>query len=138
MASDSGARLTSMILISKFPRHVEANRRPSLAARREIQMPEETEKDILKNIRTLLEDTKGLILVVNQDKLDEMKKKLLKAGSIESQVYELCDGTNTAQAIATKIQKTSEYAGAVISNLRRKGLVRTVDRGGNRVYEQIF
>ena len=101
-------------------------------------MPEETEKDILKKIQTLLEDTKGLLLVVNQDKLDEMKKKLLKPGSIESQVYELCDGTNTAQMIATKIQKTPEYAGAVVSNLRRKGLVRTVDRGGNKIYEQIF
>lgn len=101
-------------------------------------MPEETEKDILKKIQILLEDTKGLLLVVNQDKLDEMKKKLLKAGSIESQVYELCDGENTIQTIATKIQKSPEYAGAVISNLRRKGLVRTIDRGGNRVHEQIF
>lgn len=101
-------------------------------------MPDETEKDVLKKIQTLLEDTKGLLLIVNQDKLDEMKKRLLKAGSIEGQVYDLCDGTNTAQAIATKIQKTPEYAGAVVSNLRRKGLVRTVDRGGNKVYEQIF
>jgi len=101
-------------------------------------VPEETEKEVLKRIQTVLEDTKGLLLFLNQDKLDEMKKKLLKAGSIESQVYELCDGTNTAQAIATKIQKTPDYAGAVISNLRRKGLVKTVDSAGNKVYEQIF
>jgi hypothetical protein len=101
-------------------------------------VPEETEKDVLKRIQTVLEDTKGLLLVLNQDKLDEMKKRLLKAGSIESQVYDLCDGTNTAQTIATKIQKTPEYAGAVISNLRRKGLVKTVDIAGNKAYEQIF
>jgi hypothetical protein len=101
-------------------------------------VPEETEKDLLKKIQTTLEDTKGLLLVLNQDKLDEMKKRLLKPGSIENQVYELCDGTNTAQAIATKIQKTPEYAGAVISNLRRKGLVKTVESAGNKVYEQIF
>ena len=67
-----------------------------------------------------------------------MKKKLLKAGSIENQVYELCDGINTTQTIATTIQKSSDYAGAVLSNLRRKGLVRTVERGGNKVHEQRF
>ncbi len=101
-------------------------------------MPDETEKDLLKKIQTILEDTKGLLLVLNQDKLDEMKKRLLRAGSIEDQVYQLCDGTNSTQAIATKIQKSPDYAAAVISNLRRKGLVRTVDSGGNKVYEQIF
>ena len=89
-------------------------------------------------IRTLLEDIKGLLLIANQDKLDEMKKRLLKLGSIESQVYELCDGANTTQLIASKIQKSSDYAGAVLSNLRRKGLIRTIDRGGNKVHEQRF
>jgi DNA-binding MarR family transcriptional regulator len=101
-------------------------------------MPEETERDLLKKILDVLEDTKGLLLVLNQDKLDEMKKKLLRAGSLEAQVYEMCDGTNTLQAIAAKIQKTPENAGAVISNLRRKGLVKTVESSGNKVYDQIF
>jgi cell division septum initiation protein DivIVA len=89
-------------------------------------------------IKTLLEDIKGLLLVANQDKLDEMKKKLLKTGSIESQVYELCDGENTTQVIAERIQKSQEYTGAVTSTLRRKGLVRTVDRNGSKVHEQRF
>jgi hypothetical protein len=101
-------------------------------------VPDETEKDLLKKIKTILEDTKGLLLVLNQEKLDETKKRLLKAGSIENQVYELCDGQNTIQTIATKIQKPPDYAGAVIRNLRRKGLVRTVDSGGNKICEQIF
>jgi hypothetical protein len=101
-------------------------------------VPEETERDILKKIQTLLEDQMGLLLILNQDKLQEMKKKLLKPGSIESQVYDLCDGTNSYQEIATKIQKTPDYARAVVGNLRQKGLVKTVDRAGNKVYEQIF
>lgn len=88
-------------------------------------------------VKTLLEDIKALLLISNQDKIDEMKKKLLKAGSIESQVYELCDG-ETTQVIAGKIQKSLENTGAVISTLRRKGLVRTVDRNGNKVHEQRF
>ncbi len=89
-------------------------------------------------IRSLLEDIKGLLLIANQDKLDEMKKRLLKSGSIENQVYELCDGTNTTQEIAVKIQKSSEYAGAVISTLKRKGLVKAVESGEKKVYEQRF
>ena len=89
-------------------------------------------------LKILLEDIKGLLLIANQDKLDEMKRRLLKAGSMESQVYDLCDGTNTTQAIATKIQKSPEYAGAVVSNLRRKGLIRTFEQGGNKVHEQRF
>lgn len=93
--------------------------------------------DKLDDIKALLEDIKGLLLLTNQDKLDAMKKDLLKPGSIENQVYELCEGTTT-QAIADQIQKSLEYTGAVISKLRRKGLVKTVDRDGNKVHEQRF
>ena len=96
-------------------------------------MPDEK----LDEIKTLIEDIKGLLLLTNQDKLDEMKKKLLKQGSFESQIYDLCDGTTT-QDIATKVQKSTDNVSAVISNLRRKGLVRTVERGGNKVHEQRF
>ncbi|HKZ39908.1 MAG TPA: hypothetical protein VJ044_03050 [Candidatus Hodarchaeales archaeon] len=95
-------------------------------------------EDKLEEIKTLLEDIKGLLLLANQDKLDEMKKRFLRADSIESEVYEPCDGTTMTQDIATKIQKSSEYTGAVISTLRRKGLVRTIERGGRKVYEQRF
>lgn len=97
-------------------------------------MSEET----FKEIKTLLEDIKSLLLLTNQDKLEDMKKKLLKTGSIESQVYELCDGVNTTQDIANKIQKSLEYTGAVISTLRRKGLARTIEREGKKVHEQRF
>ena len=97
-------------------------------------MSEET----FKEIKTLLEDIKSLLLFTNQDKLEDMKKKLLKAGSIESQVYELCDGVNTTQDIANKIQKSLEYTRAVISTLRLKGLVRTIEREGKKVHEQRF
>jgi hypothetical protein len=93
--------------------------------------------DKLDDIKALLEDIKGLLLLTNQDKLDAMKKNLLKPGSIENQVYELCDGVTT-QAIATQIQKSQQYTRAVISILRRKGLVKTVDRDGNKVHEQRF
>jgi hypothetical protein len=100
----------------------------------ELEMTETT----MNEIRSLLEDIKGMLLLVNQDKLEEIEKRLLRVGSIERQVYELCDGTNTTQDIATKIQKSPEYAGAVISKLRHKGLVKTVELEGKKVHEQRF
>jgi DNA-binding FadR family transcriptional regulator len=95
-------------------------------------------EDTSEEIKTLLEDIKALLLLINQDKLEDMKKKLLKADSIEIQVYELCDGVNTVQDIANKIQKSLEYTRAVISTLRRKGLIRTTERDGKKVHEQRF
>jgi len=101
-------------------------------------VPEETEKDILKKILTVLEDQKNLFLVLNQERLAEVKKNLLKPGTIESQVYDLCDGVNTTQLIAGKIQKSTDYTGAVLSSLRRKGLVKSFDKGGDKVHDQSF
>lgn len=62
----------------------------------------------------------------------------MKPGSIENAVYELCDGENTLQDISTKIQKSTDYTSAVVSNLRRKKLVRTLDRAGKKVIIQTF
>jgi len=77
-------------------------------------------EDTFKEIKTLLEDIKALLLFSNQDKLEETKKKLLKAGSIESHAC------------------IHAYTRAVISTLRLKGLVRTIEREGKKVHEQRF
>jgi DNA-binding transcriptional ArsR family regulator len=92
----------------------------------------------LNEIKSLLEDIKALLVVINLDKLDDLKKKLIKPESVESQVYELCDGTNTTQDMAAKIKKSQENVGAVISSLRRKGMIKTISREGRKYYEQIF
>jgi len=107
-------------------------------------MLEETEKNLLKKmqrtseeIKMLLEDIKAVLLLTNQDKLEDAKKNLLKEGTVEKQVYDLCDGVS-AKEIADKIGKSLKYVHAVISTLRRKGLVRTVEREKKIVYEQRF
>jgi hypothetical protein len=92
----------------------------------------------LAEIKDSIDDIKALLLLVNQDKLEEMKKHLLKSGSIESRVYGFCDGNVTTQDLAVAIQKAPDYAAAVVSTLRRKGLVRTVDKEGKKVHEQRF
>lgn len=92
----------------------------------------------LLNIQDLLEDIKMLLLLTNQDKVEEVKKKLLTSNSIEETVYKLCNGDNTSLDIAKTIKKDNGYTLAVLNNLRKKGLIKTVKQNGNKVYEQRF
>lgn len=92
----------------------------------------------LNEIKTLLDDIKGILQLTNQDKIDEAKKRIIKPDSMEETVYKLCDGLSTNADIATKIQKTEENIRATISTLRQKGLVRTVEKDGKKVHEQRF
>lgn len=91
-----------------------------------------------QNVESLLDDIKALLLLTNKDKLEGAKRELLKQGSIELQVYQLCDGESTTEEIAAKTQKTPDNVRAVISSLRRKGLVKTIDSAGRKVHEQRF
>lgn len=95
-------------------------------------------EDKLSNIQNLLEDIKGLLLIANQDKIEAIKTKLIKPNSTEESIYNLCDGTNTTKDIASKINKSVEYTGAVVSTLRQKGLVKTIEKDGKKINEQRF
>jgi nucleoside-diphosphate-sugar epimerase len=101
-------------------------------------MPEESEKDILNSMRRTLEDIKAILVLTNQNKLEEAKNQLLKEGSMKRQIYNICDGTKTTKDIATAIQKDIGYVNSYLSILRREGLIRTVEKEGKQVHEQIF
>ena len=101
-------------------------------------MPEESEKDLLRKIQRTLEEIKAVLTLTNQDKLAAIKKSLLKEGSVKLQVYDLCDGTKTTQDLAQAIQKSTDYINSYLSILRREGLIRTVEKDGRQVHEQIF
>jgi len=101
-------------------------------------MPEESEKELLRKIQKSLEEIKAILTLANQDKLAEVKKSLLKEGTVKSQVYDLCDGTKTTQDLAQALQKSTDYVNSYLSILRREGLIRTVVKDGRQVHEQIF
>lgn len=101
-------------------------------------MPEESEKEILKKILRTLDEQKSLFVLANQETLNKTKQGLLKIGTVKSQIYELCDGTRNTQDITQIVKKSPEYVGSYISTLRREGLIRTVERDGKQVHEQIF
>jgi len=101
-------------------------------------MPELSEKEMLTKINKNIDEIKAILTLVNQDKLSAAKKTMLKDGSVKRQVYDLCDGTKGTQEIAQTIQKSVEYVNSYISILRREGFVRTVEKEGKQVHEQIF
>lgn len=94
--------------------------------------------DKLANIQNLLEDIKGLLLLANQDKIEEIKKNAIRSGSIEEAVYNLCQDEITNEEIATQIKKDMPYVRAVVSSLRQKGLIKTVEKDGKKIHEQRF
>jgi len=101
-------------------------------------MREESEKELLRKIQKTLEEIKAILTLTNQDKLTDVKKSLLKEGSVKLQVYDLCDGTKTTQDLAQALQKSTDYVNSYLSILRREGLIRTVEKDGKQVHEQIF
>jgi len=94
--------------------------------------------DVFGSILKTLEEIRGIIILANQDKLEQMKKKLLPEGSIKEKIYTLCDGTKTAKEIGEIIGKDVKYVHSYLSILRREGLIRTVERNGRIVHEQII
>ncbi|MCL5681114.1 MAG: hypothetical protein M1515_03590 [Candidatus Thermoplasmatota archaeon] len=94
--------------------------------------------DTLGEIKSLLEDIKTILMAVNLEKTEEAKKKLLKAGSIEAQVYDLCDGINTNQDIANNINKSVDNVNAVLSSLRRKGLIRQLEGSTRKIHVKVY
>ena len=101
-------------------------------------MSRSTEKNTLDSIQRTLEEIKSILVLLNQEKLAEIKKNLLKEGSIKTQIYDLCDGSKTTKDIATAIQKELPYVNSYLSILRREGLIRSVKKDNQIVHEQIL
>jgi len=92
---------------------------------------------VLKDIQDLLEDIKAIHMLTNNSKIEEVKKQLLKEWTEQKKIYDLCDG-KTTQEIANSIQKSTDYVHSNISLLRRKGLIKTMEKDGKKVHEQRF
>lgn len=101
-------------------------------------MPEKSEKELLNDILRALEEQKSLFLLANQENLSKIKQGLLKEGTVKVQIYDLCDGTKSTQEISDLIKKPPEFVRSNISRLRREGLIRTIEKDGKQVHEQIF
>lgn len=104
----------------------------------EPQQKEQTplEKSLNKMQETL-EDIKAILLLTRSTEIEEVKKKVLREGSEEKKIYDLCDGKSTEDLIAIT-GKTAGNIRGVLSTLRQKGLIKTVEKDDKKVHEQRF
>jgi hypothetical protein len=101
-----------------------------------IDLAANSESKSLDAIRRNVDEIKSLILF-NGEKLEEAKQRPLPEESIRK-VYCPCDGNRTTSDIAQTLQKSNDYVSSYLSILRREGIVRTIERDGKLVHEQIF
>ena len=85
-----------------------------------------------------LDEIRSVLILANKDSLKKGKEELLPKDSVKEKIYDLCDGTKTASDIAKAIGKGNTYVGSYLSILRREGLIRSIQRDGKLVREQIF
>lgn len=53
--------------------------------------------EALKSIQETLEDIKAILLLTSSSGIEEAKKKLLREGSEERKIYDLCDEAKTTE-----------------------------------------
>jgi hypothetical protein len=94
--------------------------------------------DTVEMIYSTLEEIKSLIKLVNQDKLQAVKDKLLKPGTVKERVYNMCDETKTIEEMAQALSKGEGYVRSYLSILRREGLIQNVIKDNRQVYRQTF
>ena len=88
-------------------------------------------------IQDLLEDIKAILILSTNDKIQEATKQLLKEDSKQKKIYDLFDD-NTTQNIANAIKKSPEYVNSNLSQLRRKRLIKTIERKRQKIHVQRF
>ena len=92
----------------------------------------------LNEIQEQLDTIVNLLKIIYGNKLITLKKETLRAGSLDKQIYELCDGTNTTSTIAKKLQKNGNHISNTLTKLRKKGLIKSITKNKQKVHVQIF
>lgn len=95
-------------------------------------------EDILKDILSTLDEIRSVLILANKDGLKRGKEELLPKGSVKEKIYDLCDGSKSTSDMAKAIGKNNPYVRSYLSILRKEELIRSVERDGILVHEQIF
>ena len=94
--------------------------------------------DVLEKILDAMEEIRSLMVLINQDKLTQIKANLLKTGTVKETIYNMCDETKTIGDMAQSLGKGDGYVRSYLSWLRREGLIRNIVKNGRQVYQQTF
>lgn len=94
--------------------------------------------NVLEKILEAMEEIRSLMVLINQDKLTQIKTSLLKPDTVKETIYNMCDETMTVDEIAQSLGKDNGYVHSYLSILRREGLIRNVVKNERQVYQQTF
>jgi predicted transcriptional regulator len=93
------------------------------------------DKDQFKrHMKALKSIDSKLDVLVRLQKLNMPKQKI---GAEEKKILKLCDRKHTIEDIVKEIGKTENNVKVVLTNLRKKVLIRSVKLKGKLVYERI-
>lgn len=99
-------------------------------------MSDEIQKEILDRLEILDSNLKlylNLFKLVNADKIEEMKKDLLR-DDFRKKVYELCDVSKSAKEIAENLTTKPQNANYHLNKLTSAGLLSYEVRGREKYY----
>jgi len=94
-------------------------------------MQEKQFKDLMAVLKSL---DKKLDIIIALEKLSAPAPKLYP---FEKQILKLCNSKNTIKDIVEKTKKTKNHIEVTLSELRNKGLIRSVTVKGKLVYAKI-
>ena len=86
----------------------------------------------MKPVEERLDRIIALLKVLARKEIEERRRLILSTPK-KRQIYELCDGTNEAGRIATKVKVTGQYVRMTIRDLEDAGFV-VVKQDGTRRY----
>lgn len=99
-------------------------------------MSDEIQKEVLNRLENLDSNLKlylNLFKLINADKIEEMKQKMIKSDA-RKVVYELCENPKSAKEIAKILGKTPQNIHYHLNALTLVGLLSHRVKGGERYY----
>ena len=93
--------------------------------------------EILNEIKGLLVEIRSILLISNSKDIEEFKNKFLSEKSEQVKIYNLCTNSST-EDIAKKIKKKDDYVNTNLRRLREKGLIKSTNKKGKLMHEQII
>jgi len=88
-------------------------------------------EELMKSLKSI-EDRLEILISVQKATMPKPS-----VGKEEKKVVKLCDKKHTAEEIAKETGKTENNVNVILSRLRDKGLIKSVEIKGRTVYERI-
>lgn len=100
-------------------------------------MESKMNEESLEEIKGILKEIRSILLISNAKEIENFKKEFLNEKSEQVKIYNLCTNLST-EDIAKKIKKKNDYVNTNLRRLREKGLIKSTNKNGKLIHEQII